>query len=112
MKGKTVQRLLITLLLLFIPLAARADQIPACALTGSMTMTIGGKPALRLSDVANCPKELYEVINSVQIDGQPMVHFKTGVAGKTRCTAGGSATVDVEGKAATSVGDVSCTEAK
>lgn len=107
-----MKRLLPTLLFLLIPLAARADQIPACALSGSMTMTIGGKPALRLSDVANCPKELYDVINSVQIDGQPMVHFKTGIVGKTRCTAGGSVTVDVEGKAATSLGDVNCSEAK
>jgi uncharacterized Zn-binding protein involved in type VI secretion len=111
-KGNIVQRLMISLLLLFMPLAARADQIPACALTGSMTMMIGGKPALRLSDVANCPKELYEVISSVQIDGQPMVYFKTGVAGKMRCAARSSATVDVQGKLATSAGDVSCSEAK
>lgn len=112
MKGNTVRRLVAILLLLLVPLAARADQIPACALTGSMTVMIDGKPALRLSDVANCPKELYEVINSVEIDGQPMVHFKSGVAGKLRCAATGSATVDAEGKTATTAGDVTCSPVK
>ena len=103
-----MQRLLISLFLLLAPLQARADEIPSCALTGSMTVTIGGRPALRLSDVANCPRELYDVINSVRIDGQPMVHFKPGMSGKTRCTATGNANVEVEGKTATAMGDVAC----
>lgn len=100
------------MILLSMPLAARADDIPACALSGSMTMMIGGKPALRLGDVAQCPPELYDVINSVQIDGQPMVHFKAGVAGKVRCAASGNQTVTAEGKQATTLGDVNCSQAK
>jgi hypothetical protein len=88
---------------------ALAQDIPACALTGSMTVTIGGRPALRLSDVQNCPPELYEVISSVMIDGQPMVHFKPGISGKTRCVTWDNPTVMAEGKATHTLGDVACT---
>jgi uncharacterized Zn-binding protein involved in type VI secretion len=88
--------------------AALAQDIPACALSGSMTVMIGGKPALRLSDVANCPPELYETITSIMIDGQPVVHFKTGVAGKTRCAAKANPTVSMEGHDAQTLGDISC----
>jgi uncharacterized Zn-binding protein involved in type VI secretion len=91
-----------------VPLAAQADEIPACALSGAMSVTIGGRPALRLSDVANCPPELYDIIRSIEIEGQPMVHFKSGAAGKTRCSATGNATVAAEGKQATTLGDVNC----
>lgn len=94
--------------LLALPWPAFADDLPPCALTGSMTMMIGGKPALRLSDVAKCPPELYEVIHSITIDGQPMVHFRSGQAGKMRCVTLGNATVSVEGKMALTLGDVSC----
>ena len=87
---------------------AAAQDIPACALSGSMTMSIGGKPALRLSDVANCPPELYEVIKSVSLDGQPMVHFKTGAARDTTCAATGDPSVSIEGKQASRLGDVNC----
>lgn len=88
--------------------AALAQDIPPCALSGSMTVMIGGKPALRLSDVANCPPELYETITSIMIDGQPVVHFKTGVAGKTRCAAKANPTVSLEGHDAQTLGDISC----
>ena len=93
---------------MFIGWPAFADTLPACALTGSMTMTIGGKPALRLSDVANCPPDLYEVITSVSIDGQPMVHFKTGMTGKVRCVTLAAPSVSVEGKPASTLGMVAC----
>lgn len=92
--------------------SAGAQDIPACALTGSMTVSIGGRPALRLSDVAQCPPELYEIITSVRIDGQPMVHFKSGAAGKTRCVATGNATVTAESHEANTLGDVACTTTK
>lgn len=85
-----------------------AEDIPACALTGSMTMSIGGKPALRLSDVVNCPPDAYEIISSIQIDGQPMVHFKPVLTGKTRCIALDNATVSAENKPVTALGDVHC----
>ena len=94
--------------LMLLPLPAFAQDVPACALSGSMSVMIGGKPALRLSDVANCPPELYEVINSIMIEGQPMVHFKSGVAGKTTCIAEGDKTVTVEGNDAQTLGDVTC----
>jgi uncharacterized Zn-binding protein involved in type VI secretion len=89
-------------------LPSLAEGIPACALSGSMTMTIGGKPALRLSDVARCPPDLYEVIKSVSLDGQPLVHFKTGASQDTTCAATGDQTVSIEGKPASRLGDVNC----
>ena len=91
---------------------AAAQDIPACALTGSMTVMIGGRPALRLSDVAQCPPDLYEIISSVQIDGQPMVHFKSGIVGKTRCFSEPNPSVSAESKPATTTGDVACLNLK
>ena len=84
--------------------------IPACALSGSKSVFIGGAPALRLSDVVNCPPELYEIVPSVMIEGQPMVKFRTGVGEKGNCTARGEETVSVEGESASRVGDVTCTQ--
>lgn len=86
-----------------------AAPIPACALSGSKSVFIGGAPALRLSDVVNCPPELYEIVPSVMIEGQPMVKFRTGVGEKGNCTARGEGTVSVEGGPASRLGDVSCT---
>ncbi|MCB1446584.1 MAG: PAAR domain-containing protein [Rhizobiaceae bacterium] len=81
------------------PALAFGQDIPGCALTGSKTVMIGGKPALRLSDVTMCPPDTYEIISSVRIDGQPMVHFKPVHFGKTRCAVmGDSTTVTAEGK--------------
>ncbi|OCP17520.1 MULTISPECIES: PAAR domain-containing protein [unclassified Ensifer] len=82
--------------------------IPACALSGSTSVMIGGQPALRLSDVANCPPELYEVVPSIMIEGQPVVHFRAGSGAKGDCSAKGEATVTFEGEAAQRVGDVDC----
>lgn len=87
-----------------------AVPIPACALSGSKSVFIGGAPALRMSDVVNCPPELYEIVPSIMIEGQPMVKFRTGVGEKGNCTARGDETVSVEGGSASRLGDVACTQ--
>jgi uncharacterized Zn-binding protein involved in type VI secretion len=87
-----------------------AVPIPACALSGSKSVFIGGAPALRMSDVVNCPPELYEIVPSIMIEGQPMVKFRTGVGEKGNCTARGDETVSVEGGSASRLGDVICTQ--
>ncbi len=86
---------------------ARAP-IPSCALSGASSVMIGGQPALRLSDVANCPPELYDVVPSIMVEGQPVVHFRAGSGEKGDCSAKGEATVTFEGEAAQRVGDVDC----
>jgi uncharacterized Zn-binding protein involved in type VI secretion len=87
-----------------------AAPIPACAMSGSKSVFIGGAPALRLSDVVNCPPELYEIVPSIMIEGQPMVKFRTGVGEKGNCTARGEETVMAEGESASRLGDVACTQ--
>ena len=87
-----------------------AAPIPACAMSGSKSVFIGGAPALRLSDVVNCPPELYEIVPSIMIEGQPMVKFRSGVGEKGNCTARGDETVSVEGESASRLGDVTCTQ--
>ena len=87
-----------------------AAPIPACAMSGSKSVFIGGAPALRLSDVVNCPPELYEIVPSIMIEGQPMVKFRTGVGEKGNCTARGEETVMAEGESASRLGDVNCTQ--
>jgi uncharacterized Zn-binding protein involved in type VI secretion len=84
--------------------------IPSCAMSGSKSVFIGGAPALRLSDVVNCPPELYEIVPSIMIEGQPMVKFRTGVGEKGNCTARGEETVMAEGESASRFGDVTCTQ--
>lgn len=91
---------------------ALAQDIPNCALTGSMTMMIGGKPALRLSDVVHCPPDAYEIIKSVEIDGQPMVHLKPVTTGRTRCITLENPTVVVANRNATALGDLACATVK
>ena len=87
-----------------------AAPIPACAMSGAQSVFIGGAPALRLSDVVNCPPELYEIVPSIMIEGQPMVKFRTGAGEKGSCTARGEETVMAEGGAANRLGDVTCTQ--
>ena len=87
-----------------------AAPIPACAMSGSKSVFIGGAPALRLSDVVNCPPELYEIVPSIMIEGQPMVKFRTGVGEKGNCTARGEETVMAEGESTSRLGNVSCTQ--
>lgn len=83
--------------------------IPPCALSGSSSVIIAGKPALRLSDVAACPAELIEPIPGIAIDGQPMVHIRSGAADKTDCAATGEPSVIADHEPAQGLGDVRCT---
>ena len=103
-----ITRVTTFLFVLLSPLLAGAQDLPGCAMTGSSTVMIGGKPALRLSDVADCPPDSYEIIASVKIDGQPMVHFKPIHFGKTRCAVMGDPTVTAENKPVQSLGEVHC----
>lgn len=89
-------------------LAEEAATIPPCALSGAVSVMIGGAPALRLSDVARCPPELYEIVPSIMIEGQPVVHFRGGSDGKTTCAAKAEGSVTMEGEAANRLGDVAC----
>ncbi len=82
--------------------------VPPCALSGAVSVMIGGAPALRLSDVANCPPELYEIVPSIMIEGQPVVHFRGGSDGVTNCGAKSEGSVTMEGEAANRLGDVTC----
>jgi uncharacterized Zn-binding protein involved in type VI secretion len=84
------------------------QDLPGCAATGSKTVMIGGKPALRLSDVATCPPDIYEIISSIMIDGQPMVRMKPVHFGKTRCAVMGETTVMAEGEVVTPQGGLHC----
>jgi uncharacterized Zn-binding protein involved in type VI secretion len=82
-----------------------AQEIPDCAKTGAASVVFNGKPALKLADVVTCPPSSYEIIPNVVIEGQPMVHFNTGVAG---CKSEGSPNVIVNGKVSNTVGAVIC----
>ena len=90
------------------PGLAFGQDIPGCAVTGSKTMMINGKPALRLSDVVMCPPDSYEIISSIQIDGQPMVRFKPVHFGKTRCAVMADTTVMAENEAVTPQAAIPC----
>jgi uncharacterized Zn-binding protein involved in type VI secretion len=89
---------------------AETAPLPACALSGASSVMIGGLPALRLSDVVNCPPELYTIVPSIFIEGQPVVHFRSGSGEKGDCTARADPSVTIEGGAAPRLGDVACTE--
>lgn len=93
------------LLPFIIAFPAAAEDFPACAKTGAASVMFNGKPALKLSDVATCPPGTWVIIPNMMIEGEPMVHFNTGVAG---CAADGSPNIIVDGKTATSAGDVAC----
>lgn len=115
LKGKPMKSAVVAMTGLLFPLSAlpsAADDarppIPACALSGSTSVMIGGQPALRLSDVVNCPPELYEVVPSITIEGQPVVHFRSGSGATGDCIAKAESSVTFEGKAAQRLGDVEC----
>lgn len=91
--------------LLLIAAPALAQGLPPCAKTGAASVMFNGKAALKLADVATCPAGSFEIIPNVMVEGQPMVHFNTGVAG---CIASASPNVIVGGKTVTSKGDVAC----
>ncbi len=84
--------------------------LPECAQTGSASVFINGKPALKLSDVTSCPPELVEIIPDVFIQGQPMVRLRSGKAEKSTCLAKGSVDVTVSGQPAQRSGDASCVD--
>lgn len=102
----------ITLAYLVLPvstaLAQDADTLPACAQTGASTVFFNGKPALKMSDVVNCPPELVEIVPDITIEGEPMVRLRSGTGEKARCTAQGSADIEVRGKPAQASGDADC----
>lgn len=89
-------------------MAQAGSPLPACALSGAASVMIGGRPVLRLSDVATCPPELYEVVPSIRIEGQPAVRFRSGGGITGACSATGDPSVRFEGQAAPRLGDVEC----
>ena len=88
--------------------APAAEPLPDCALSGARSVTISGRPALRLSDVANCPPELYEVVDGIFIEGEPAIFFKTGKTDDVTCAATGDPSVFFNGRPASRLGDARC----
>ena len=82
--------------------------LAGCALSGASSVFIGGAPALRLSDVVNCPAELYEIVPGITIEGQPLVRVRSGATENADCAAKGESTVTANGEATQRIGDVSC----
>ncbi|MEJ2002928.1 MAG: hypothetical protein P8X77_16380 [Maritimibacter sp.] len=91
-------------------LAEDADTLPACAQTGASSVFMNGKPALKMGDVINCPPELIEIVPGVMIEGQPMVHLRSGKGDKGACATRGSSDITVAGKQAQRAGDATCIE--
>lgn len=76
---------------------------PLCVTGGSPNVVIEGKPALRLSDVANCDPSTYEVNESFFVNGEPSVRLIARPDSQTGTS--GAASVIVEGAPASRVGD-------
>ncbi len=91
-------------------LAEDAGALPACAQTGASSVFMNGKPALKMSDVINCPPELIEIVPGVMIEGQPMVYLRSGKGDKGTCATKGSSDITVSGKQAQRAGDATCVE--
>lgn len=102
-------RIFIPLLLFLGTLPAHAQDLPACARSGSKGVMFNGLPALRLSDVQACPPGSYSIVNGFLVDGEPVVQFKP--VGE-ECVAGASPNVIINGQAANRVGDVVCQQKK
>lgn len=98
-------RILLPVVLTMAVWPAQAQNLPACARTGSNSVMFNGHPVLRLSDVAACPPDSYSIVQGMIIEGEPMVQFNP--VGKD-CVAGASPNVIVNGQAATRAGDVVC----
>lgn len=96
---------LIPLLLAFTAVAAHAQNLPACARTGSKSVMFNGLPALRLSDVQTCPPGSYTIVNGFFVEGEPVVQFKPA---SEDCVAGASPNIVINGQAANRAGDVVC----
>ena len=92
-------------------LADDAAPLPlaGCAMSGASSVFIGGAPALRLSDVVNCPADLYEIVPGIMIEGQPLVRVRSGSSEKADCAAKGETTVTANSQPMQRLGDVSCT---
>ncbi len=86
-----------------------ASPLAGCALSGASSVFIGGAPALRLSDVVNCPADLYEIVPGIMIEGQPLVRVRSGTSEKADCTAKGETTVMANNQPMQRLGDVACT---
>ncbi|WP_455271008.1 hypothetical protein [Rhizobium herbae] len=102
------------LLLGFSALPVLAEDTPpsplaGCAMSGASSVFIGGAPALRLSDVVNCPADLYEIVPGIMIEGQPLVRVRSGSSEKADCAAKGETTVTANNQPTQRLGDVSCT---
>lgn len=100
------------LMLAAAPFAASGDEMPPCALSGSPTVKIDGRPALRLSDVANCPPDSYDILSTLRIDGEPAVSFKRLPSADAGCTTDQGVTVTAEGKSMARLGDRACATEK
>ncbi|WP_346911231.1 PAAR domain-containing protein [uncultured Roseibium sp.] len=94
-----------------LPLGAQAQtqdktpNLPACAASGASSVFINGRPMLRLSDVANCPEGMFEIVPGFLVEGEPAVRFAMPAG---NCVAGGSADVIVGGTSAGRAGDAAC----
>jgi uncharacterized Zn-binding protein involved in type VI secretion len=98
-------RAALLIIALFAAAPAPAQALPACAKTGAKTVFFNGKPALKISDAAACPAGSFEIIPNIIIEGEPAVHFTTGIG---NCVSGASPNVIMNGKAATAAGDIAC----
>ncbi|WP_426227542.1 hypothetical protein [Pararhizobium sp. DWP3-4] len=94
------------------PPALAGDTAPSplagCAMSGASSVFIGGAPALRLSDVVNCPADLYEIVPGIMIEGQPLVRVRSGLSEKADCATKGETTVTANNQPMQRLGDVSC----
>lgn len=88
---------------------AASSPLAGCALSGASSVFIGGAPALRLSDVVNCPADLYEIVPGIMIEGQPLVRVRSGSSEKADCVTKGETTVTANDQPMQRLGDVNCT---
>ena len=84
---------------------AHAQDLPACARTGSKSVMFNGLPVLRLSDVQACPPGSYTIVNGFFVEGEPVVQFNPG---GEDCIAGASPNIIINGQAVNRTGDVVC----
>ena len=94
------------------PVAVAGEGVPGplsdCALTGAKSVVVAGVAALRLSDVANCPEGLYEVVPGIMIEGEPIVRVRAGSSSPDDCPARGAGSVIANGEAVQRAGDGLC----
>lgn len=98
-------RAMLTAVLTLTATSIQAADLPPCARTGAATVTINGRPALKLGDVALCPPGSFSIVQGMTIEGEPMVQFNPA---SPDCLAGSSADVIVDGQGANRIGDIAC----